>query len=73
MKELAKAADEEKPISPTKKTQTQETEILFFEEIKPLVAEQTNSLSETIVNSYYSNLYFYLESDNFFHPPTVIS
>jgi hypothetical protein len=73
MKELAKAADEEKPISPTKKTQTQETEILFFEEIKPLVAEQTNSLSETIVNSYYSNLYFHLESDNFFHPPTVIS
>jgi len=73
MKELAKAAEEEKPISPTKKNQTQETEILFFEEIKVLVAEQTNIFSETIVNSYYSNLYSHLKGDNFFHPPTVIS
>jgi hypothetical protein len=73
MKELAKAAEEQKPISPTKKTQTQETEILFFQEITALVSEQTYAFSETILNSRYSNLYFHLESDNFFHPPTVIS
>lgn len=73
MKELAKAAEEEKPISPTKKTQTQETEILFFQEISALVAEPTFIFTETVLNSHYSNLYFHLESDNFFHPPTVIS
>lgn len=73
MKELAKAAEEEKPISPAKKTQTQETEILFFQEITALVSEQTYAFSETVLNSHYSNLYFHLESDTFFHPPTVIS
>ena len=73
MKELAKAAEEEKPISPTKKTQTQETEILFFQDIPALVAEQTSIVAETVLNCHYSNLYFHLKGDNFFHPPTVIS
>ena len=73
MKELAKAAEEEKPISPTKKNQTQETEILFFQEISALVDGPTYIFTETILNSHYSNLYSHLESDNFFHPPTVIS
>ncbi|WP_396195675.1 hypothetical protein [Flavobacterium sp.] len=73
MKELAKAAEEEKPISPTKKNQTQEAEILFFQEIPALVAEQTSIVAKTVLNSHYSDLYFHLEGDTFFHPPTVIS
>ncbi|MFN3752927.1 hypothetical protein [Flavobacterium sp.] len=73
MKELAKAAEEEKPISPNKKIQIQETEVLFFQEIQTLFYSQSYFQYKNAVDDLYSNLYFHLKSGSVFHPPTVIS
>ncbi len=73
MKELAKAAEEEKPISPNKKTQIQETEVLFFQEIQVLFSKQSYFQHKNAIDDHYTNLYFHLKSGSVFHPPTVIS
>jgi len=73
MKELAKAAENEKPISSDKKITAQESEVLFFEDIKPFNTLHFYSADTEKLNSRYSNLYSYLDSISPFHPPAVIS
>lgn len=72
MKELAKAAEQEKPLS-EKKTGHAEAEVLFcnpvvsFTLVAPLVPVQPKRLP------LYHNLYAHLTAHPVFHPPTVIS
>lgn len=73
MKELAKASENEKPISSDKKIASQEMEVLFFEEITAFKIESLCFYNKQKTNSNYSNLYFRLNSDSVFHPPTFIS
>lgn len=73
MKELAKASENEKPISPEKKVTSQESEVLFLEEIKSFKIVPIYFYNKQKINSNYSNLYFYLDSASVFHPPTFIS
>lgn len=72
MKELAKAAEDEKPAS-QKKSQHQEIEVLFCE----TVIDFNFSTNTTIVFSKnvtgYSNLYSRLNTTSVFHPPSFIS
>lgn len=72
MKELAKAAENEKPIS-DKKIVSQNFEILFFQEIKPFRVFPFYFPATPRAASYYSNLYFHQDSSTVFHPPTFIS
>ena len=69
MKEFAKASENEKPISSDKKIVSQEFEVLFFEEIKSFKLHPFILIIKQILNSNYSNLYFYLNSVPFFVLP----
>jgi hypothetical protein len=72
MKELAKAAENEKPISSDKKSNSkQEVEVLFFQDIQSLVLEKIYFQNKTSIHNNYSNLYFHLNGCSVFHPPTV--
>lgn len=73
MKELAKASENEKPISPDKKVASPENEVLFFQEVKSLQILNIYFQKPSNINSEYSNLYFYLNTNSVFHPPTNIS
>lgn len=73
MKELAKAAENEKPISQDKKTAITDVEILFFEAINSFSMETSYCTSKKEMRFYYSNLYTYLKSLSVFQPPTFIS
>ncbi|WP_333875469.1 hypothetical protein [Flavobacterium sp.] len=70
MKELAKAAEQEKPVTPTKKTPLHETELLFFQEVQPLLSGQTFFQPKNGISNHYANLYFHLACGSVFHPPT---
>lgn len=72
-KELAKASENEKPISTDKKTVHLETELLFFQEIETLITRQIYFQHKTDIGDNYSNFYFHLNSCAVFHPPTIIS
>ena len=61
MKELAKASENEKPISSDKKIASQELEVLFFEEIKSFKIAPIYFDERQKTNSNYSNLYFLFE------------
>ena len=73
MKELAKASESEKPISSDKKHVQQESEVLFFEAIKPYESIGFLTTYSQKGTTHYSNLYSYLKSSAVFHPPTFIS
>jgi hypothetical protein len=73
MKELAKASENEKPISSDKKNATQESEVLFYEEIKSFKITSIYLGDKQKNNSNYSNLYSFLNSILVFRPPTFIS
>lgn len=73
MKELAKASETEKPISSDKKSTSQVFEVLFFEKIKSFTITPICFGTKEKINQFYSNLYFYLNRDSVFHPPTFIS
>ncbi|MCI4444167.1 MAG: hypothetical protein JHC39_11760 [Lentimicrobium sp.] len=73
MKELAKASENEKPISSDKKNAAQESEVLFFEEIKSFKITSIYLDDKQKINSNYSNFYSFLNSTSLFHPPTFIS
>lgn len=73
MKELAKAAESEKPISSDKKQQVQESEVLFLETIPSFVCEDFFPISSQKINDNYSNLYSFLNSCVVEYPPTFIS
>lgn len=72
MKELAKASENEKPIS-DKKIAAQELEVLFLEEIKSFKIEPIYFGNKQKINSNYSNFYYFLNSTSVFRPPTFIS
>jgi len=73
MKELAKASESEKSNSTDKKNMQQESEVLFFEEIKPysVLTDSYGNLKKA--NYSYTNLYSHSGSRSVFHPPTQIS
>jgi hypothetical protein len=71
-KELAKAAESEKPISSDKKDNSkQEIEILFLESITSLAWQPFSAKAKLSVFDNYSNTYLYLNSCTVFHPPTL--
>ena len=72
MSQLAKSAEDEKPIS-DKKVIVKDVEIFFFQEIKQVVFLKTIITQKSILNFNYCNLYDYLNSSTTFHPPTIIS
>lgn len=70
MKELAKAAESEKPISSDKKDNAkQEIEVLFFLEHQSIEFYSQLFLIKPIPNFNYSNLYSHLDNSKVFHPP----
>lgn len=73
MKELAKASENEKPLSSNKKNASQESEILFFEAIPTFKMPFFCFQKEQNTTSKYNNLYSYLSTCSVFHPPTIIS
>ena len=74
MKELAKAAETEKPISSDKKTNTKQlVEELFFQDLKALINQPVYTLHKPSVVNNYSNLYNYEGDHSVFHPPTFIA
>jgi len=73
MKEMAKAAEEEKPLQNDKKTLHLESEILFFQEFERLIL-QSNTYPNSVENTYlYCNSYSHLSSFSIFHPPIFLS
>lgn len=73
MRELAKAEESEKPISSDKKGNSQTIEVLFFQEVKTFQITDIFFQSAMKTNAEYSNLYFYLNPNSVFRPPTSIS
>ena len=73
MKELAKASENEKPISSDKKFSVQENEVLFFQEIKLFEITTNYFFNTKSTNANYSNLYSHLKVVSIFRPPTIIS
>ena len=72
MKELAKAADEQKQES-DKKSAQQQAEVLFYQSL-PETGFACFSLAATQTpNCFYSNLYTHIGYQSVFHPPTFIS
>ena len=71
MSELAKQAEDEKPIS-DKKIAVKEVEVLFFQTVKTIEFPKTIASQNPILNTNYSNLYTYLNSCTAFHPPSFI-
>lgn len=72
MKELAKASENEKPIS-DKKLGVHESEVLFFQEISDCFTAVCYTDAQPEKTYRYQNLYAYLNSTATFHPPTFIS
>lgn len=73
MKELAKASENEKPISSDKKSSVQEHEVLFFQSISNLEIVTISFENNLQINNLYVNLYTFSGSINFFHPPSFIA
>ena len=71
MKELAKASEKEIPVSSDKKSTHHEFEVLFFEDKNYSLSLNQEFSTENKLNSEYTNLYFYQNSNLIFHPPTV--
>ncbi|MCW1149013.1 hypothetical protein [Flavobacterium lacisediminis] len=72
-KELAKASEGNSDNSSDKKITFEQTEIVFFQDIKPIEIRQIYFLNKTSIGNNYSNLYFHMNDSAFFHPPTFIS
>ena len=70
-KELAKASENEKPISQEKKHQTSEIEVLYFNHLADYNFTSVFYFSQHKINSLYMNLYKGICSDSTFHPPTL--
>jgi hypothetical protein len=73
MKELAKAAENEKPASSDKKGYTPVLEVLFFQEINPFAIANFSFLDKENCNNTYSNLYSKSHLESVFRPPIFIS
>jgi hypothetical protein len=73
MMEMAKASENEKPISSDKKTVSQESEVLFFEEIRSFHIASIYFDEKQKLNSAYCDLYSHLNCTSIFRPPIFIS
>ena len=73
MKELAKASENEKPISSDKKNSVQEFEVLFFQKMRNYSFSEHSFIFRPKLNYKYSNLYTFLSANSVFHPPTSLS
>ena len=73
MKELAKAAENEKPASSDKKGYSPVVEVLFFQEIGSFAMTSFSFLGKEQSNSEYSNLYSKSHLESVFRPPIFIS
>lgn len=73
MQELAKASDDEKPLSSDKKSQHSEIEVLFIEELNTFCFTKQSDFILTTPIIYYSNLYSHINCNSVFHPPSIIS
>jgi hypothetical protein len=72
MKELAKAAEEQKQQS-GKKSAQQESEVLFCQVLNDFSFSQPILIPIIKNETAYSNLYSHNTAVSFFHPPTFIS
>lgn len=70
-KELAKASEEEKPISQNKKNQTSEIEFLYFNQVTDFNFKTIFKFSRKEINTFYFNFYKRKHSSSTFHPPTL--
>jgi hypothetical protein len=73
MKELAKAAENEKPASSDKKGYSPVVELLFFQEIKTFSIAFVSFLDKENNSNTYSNLYSNSHLESLFRPPIFIS
>lgn len=71
MKELAKASEDEKPISKGK-TLHQETEVLFYEPLADFTFDNYNFTYSKKQITVYKNLYTHITEISFFHPPALV-
>lgn len=71
MKELAKASEEEKPISSDKKMMHFEFETVFIQELPQFAWNDFSFSAPKTVNAIYSDLYCYKSITTVFHPPTI--
>ena len=69
MKELAKASEDEKPLSSHKKSMS-ESEVLFFQEFQQNVVF-TSTPSFVMISNFYLNNYSLLLFDSSYRPPTL--
>ena len=70
MKELAKAAEQEKPLS-DKKSAHQEVDVLFYQPVAHYFFEGFKPLALKITAPFYNNLYTPVYQFSIFHPPLV--
>ncbi len=72
-KELAKASENEKPLSTDRKIALLDSETLFFEEIRTFQMSPLYLAKKENIKSDYINLYHYLSNATAFHPPIPFS
>lgn len=69
-KQLAKAAEDEKPISSSKNQNLkQEVEILFYQDFKAVSFVKSSVFTNKDINADYQNLYSLTAIQSTFHPP----
>ncbi|WP_264565300.1 hypothetical protein [Flavobacterium sp. N3904] len=73
MKELAKAAENEKPASSDKKGYSPVLEVLFFQEINSFAIASFSFLDKENSSNAYSNSYSNSHLESVFRPPIFIS
>jgi hypothetical protein len=73
MKELAKASEDDKPISSDKKQSSNLFADLFVTEASSFNFPFFQKGNNQELNSSYTNLYSHLNSSSIFHPPISIS
>ena len=71
-KELAKASENDNPLSENKKNTNSKIEILFISEISDYSFNQNYCELNKTINTFYSNLYKWLFTNSTFHPPNFI-
>lgn len=71
MKELAKASENDTPVSSDKKVSHSEFEVLFIQKLTSLEVVTLNFPIQKTINAKYSDSYFYENNKPAFHPPTV--
>lgn len=72
MQELAKASEDDKPLS-EKKGHHSEVEVLFIEELASFDFTYQRQFAVVAPLNFYSNLYSHIDCNSIFHPPSFIS